>query len=201
MSQARISDGHPLIGEIIVVIDESSPPNTSGGVAYVVTAAAMLSLSMVEAGLSEFFQPSRHRPFHWAREGPQARDRMLGLIADSGIVAVAEYAHVARKGQLAARRAMLGPVTGWARAQGATHVVIEASDDATMGRDRSIILDHHRGAGGASFAYDWRSKNERLLWVADAIAGAVGEYVTGQNTEWFAILERANAIELVNRQI
>jgi len=92
-------------------------------------------------------------------------------------------------------------VTGWARAQGATHVMIEASDDAAMGRDRSIILDHHRSAGGASFVYDWRSKNERLLWVPDAIAGTVGEYVTGQNTGWFATLERANAIELVNRQI
>lgn len=58
MSQPRISDGHPLIGEIIVVIDESSPPNTSGGVACVVTAAAMLALSMVEASLSEFSSPA-----------------------------------------------------------------------------------------------------------------------------------------------
>jgi len=84
-------------------------------------------------------------------------------------------------------------------AQGATHVVIEASDEATMGRDRDTILDHHRDMGGVPFVYDWRSKNERLLWVADAIAGAVGEYVTGQNSEWFARLDSANTIELVSR--
>ncbi len=199
MSQPRIADGDPLIGEMIVVVDESSPSNTGGGVAYVVTAAAMLSLPMVEAGLSELFRPGRIRPFHWAREGPQARHRMLDLIVESGVVAVAEYAHVARKGQRSARREMLGPVTGWAGAQGATHVVIEASDEATMGRDRSTILDHHRDSGGVTFAYDWRSKNEQLLWVADAIAGAVGEYVTGQNTEWFTRLDGANAIDLIRR--
>jgi hypothetical protein len=201
VSQPRIADGDPLIGELIVVVDESSPPNTGGGIAYVVTAAAMLSRPMVEAGLSELFQLGRIRPFHWASEGPEARHRMLDLIIESGVVAVAEYAHVARKGQRSARRAMLGPVTGWAGVQGATHVVIEASDAATMGRDRSTILDHHRETGGAAFAYDWRSKKEQLLWVADAIAGAVGEHVTDQNTEWFARLDGANAIELIRRAI
>jgi hypothetical protein len=55
--------------------------------------------------------------------------------------------------------------------------------------------------GGASFVYDWRSKNEQVLWLADAIAGAVGEYVTGQNTEWFARLDGADAIELISRPI
>jgi hypothetical protein len=201
VSQPRIADGDPLIGEMIVVIDESSPSNTGGGIAYVVTAAAMLSRPMVEAGLTELFQPGRIRPFHWAGEGPQARNRMLDIIIDSGVVAVAEYAHVARKGQQSARRSMLGPVTGWAGAQGATHVIIEASDAATMGRDRNTILDHHRGAGGASFAYDWRSKHEQLLWVADAIAGAVGEHITDQNSEWFARLDGASAIELISRAL
>lgn len=79
---------------------------------------------------------------------------MLDLIVESGVVAIAKYAHVARKGQRSARQVMLGPVTIWARDQGATHVVIEASDEATMGRDRSIILDQHRELGEASFVYD-----------------------------------------------
>jgi len=118
MSQPRISDGRPLSGEVIVVIDESSPPNTGGGVAYVVAAAAMLSMPMVEAGLAEMIQPGRRRPFHWATEGPQSPDRMLGLIVESGIVAVAQYAHVARRGQRSARRVMLGAVTEWSVLKG-----------------------------------------------------------------------------------
>ena len=120
-------------------------------------------MPMVEVGLAEMVQPGRRRPFHWATEGPRERDWIVVPIAESGIVAVAQNAHVARRGQRSARRAMLGAVTGWAGTQGATHAVIEASDEATMGRDRKMILDHHRDMGGVPFVYDWRSKNERLL--------------------------------------
>lgn len=50
MSQPRVSDGDSISGDLVVAIDESSPPNTGGVVAYVVTVAAMLSHPTVEAG-------------------------------------------------------------------------------------------------------------------------------------------------------
>ena len=47
------------------------------------------------------------------------------------------------------------------------------------------MLDHHRGRGGAPFVYDWRTKNESLLWIADAVAGAAADWVTGKTGEWY----------------
>jgi len=57
----------------------------------------------------------------------------------------------------------------------------------------------HPEAGGVPFVYDWRSKAEPLLWIADAIAGAVGEHVSGKDDQWFARLDAAGVITLMFR--
>ena len=73
-------------------------------------------------------------------------------------------------------------------------MIIESGDDVTNRRDRSTILDHHRHMGGVPFVYDWRNKQERLLWVADAIAGAVGEWVIGRSSVWYDRLVDAGVV-------
>lgn len=196
MKPPNVADGRPIRGDLLVVVDESSPDNRAGGVAYVVTAAAVLSLPDVITGLSEMFPAPRQRPFHWAREGPEARNGILDVIILTGVISIAHCAHVSRRGQLAARLEMLADLSDWAAAEGATHVMIEASDDVTIGRDRKALMDRHRDSGGVPFAYDWRSKGERALWVADAIAGSVGEFVTGKNASWFEKLVAAGAVDL-----
>ncbi len=196
MKPTNVSDGRPIVGDVLVVIDESSPNNQAGGVAYVVTAAALLSVPDVVAGLTDMFPASRKRPFHWAKEGPEARNAILDVIVSTGVVAVAHCAHVSRRGQLPVRLEMLADLSGWAAIEGATHVMIEASDDATIGRDQKALLDRHRDSGGVPFTYDWRSKCERALWVADAIAGSVGEFVVGKNAYWYEKLVGAGALDL-----
>jgi hypothetical protein len=64
----------------------------------------------------------------------------------------------------------------WAVTEGAGHVIIESGDAATDGRDKATLLDTHRNDGGVPFTYTWATKAEPLLWLADAIAGAVGEH-------------------------
>ncbi len=143
-----------------------------------------------------FFEPPRKRPFHWTGEGPIARWRMLDVILDSGIVAVAYYAHISRRGQRSVRNEMLPRASRWAADEGVEHLVIEASDDVTMSRDQHTLLDTFRESGGVPFGYDWRSKSEPLLWIADAVAGAVGEFVIGKDDQWFNRLSAAGAIHL-----
>ena len=196
MKPTSISDGRPINGDMLVVIDESSPDNQAGGVAYVVTAAAMLAVPEVVSGLTEMFSSSRKRPFHWAKEGPAARKAIIDVIISTGVIAVAHCAHVSRRGQLPVRLEMLADLSGWAAIEGATHLMIEASDDATIGRDRKALLDHHRELGGVPFTYDWRSKSEPVLWVADAIAGSVGEFVVNKNAYWYEQLREAGAVDL-----
>jgi hypothetical protein len=196
MMPTSISNGRPISGDMLVVIDESSPDNQAGGVAYVVTAAAMLAVPEVVTGLTEMLPASRKRPFHWAKEGPAARKAIIDVIISTGVVAVAHCAYVSRRGQLPVRLEMLADLSSWAAIEGATHLMIEASDDATIGRDRKALLDRHRELGGVPFAYDWRSKSEPVLWVADAIAGSVGEFVVNKNAHWFEQLRDAGAVNL-----
>lgn len=180
MSGIVVADGSPFIGDIVVVADESSP-QTVAGVTYIVAAGAVLSPAELALDLSTLFEPPRKRPFHWHNEGPTSRARMTELIARHTVVGVAFCGVVGRRGQIRARRAMLEQLSDWTRREGATHLVLEASDQVTMSRDQSTLLDHDHDRGGVPFVYDWRSKNEPLVWVADALAGIVGDWVTGKS--------------------
>ena len=193
MSRIPNSDGDPLIGEVIVVVDESAQ-NIAGGLLYVVSAAAVLQVDQAQFALGALFEPSRKRGFHWAAEGTSARNRMLDLIIDGGVVALTQCKAVGRTSQESARRQMFDRLGDWAYDEGATHVVIEVSDVVTMSRDRSSFLDRYNEFGGVPFAYDWRTKTEPLLWISDAIAGAVGEWLAGRASQWYERLAEAGVV-------
>jgi hypothetical protein len=46
------------------------------------------------------------------------------------------------------------------------------------------------------FRYDWRSKSERVLWLADAIAGAAGEHLVGKDDTWWQLLHDLGVVSL-----
>lgn len=192
----EVADGAPIHGDLVAVIDESSPQNAVGGVTYVVAIAAVFDPGRALASLDALFTTERRRLFHWEREGTVARTRIIEIAADIGVVATAHYAHVGRRGQSRARQAMLAEMVREAAAEGVDHLVIEASDAATVGRDRVTLLRTFEGTGGVPFRYDWRSKSERLLWFADAIAGAVGEFVVGNDATWWQMLDGLGVVAL-----
>lgn len=192
----EIADGAPIIGNLVAVVDESSPQNTAGGITYVVAIAAVFEPTRAIADLSRLFVADRRRPFHWEREGTVARTRIIEIAAEAGVVASAHYSHVGRRGQAQARRSILARLAVDIAADGVDHLIIEASDAATIGRDRRVLLDSFRQAGGVPFTYDWRSKAEPLLWIADAIAGAVAEYVVGKDATWWEMLSARGIVTL-----
>jgi hypothetical protein len=49
---------------------------------------------------------------------------------------------------------------------------------------------------GRDLKYEWQSKQECLLWVADAIGGAVREHLLGEDTAWFDKIQAATGLEL-----
>jgi hypothetical protein len=91
---------------------------------------------------------------------------------------------------------MLAEMVRDAAADGVDHLVIEASDAATVGRDRVTLLRTFEGTGGVPFRYDWRSKSERVLWLADAIAGAAGEHLVGKDDTWWQLLHDLGVVSL-----
>lgn len=52
-------------------------------------------------------------------------------------------------------------------------------------RDRSTLLRHFEERGGVPFRYDWRSKNEAVLWIADAVSGTIHDHFTGNDSRYF----------------
>ncbi len=159
-----VSDGEPITGELVVVIDESGQANAGGGVTYVVTAGALFDHQPVIAKLPSIFPAGRKNPLHWHKEGPEVRNAICDLIVAQGVVALAQVRHVGRRQQVRARVELLGNAAVWAGDEGAEHVMIEASDNTTMSRDKTVLLDRFRDRGGVPFAYDWRTKGEPLLW-------------------------------------
>jgi hypothetical protein len=190
-----LADGEPLVGELVAVIDETVP-EVGAGVHYVLTTAVMLSPITVEAALAALFMdtPGRLRPFHWHKEGPEARDRITEILVAHGVIAHSRYQTVGRRGQLAARQLLLAQLASDLHQEQVDHVVIETVDAVTNRRDKRTLLDHFEPIGGVPFAYDWRSKSERILWIADAINGALHDYMVRGDTTWLSRLQDGGVI-------
>jgi hypothetical protein len=168
---------------VIAVIDETSPEDR-GGIYYVVTAAVLLNAKDVVTGLNGVVPTGRQKPFHWAKEGTRARQRMLDLIVDSGVVAhVVVHYPTGRRRQEEARRLALRELLPLVVAEGAEELVIESRSDPEDQRDRGSVIEALRQTEGATITYRWEPKAERVLWVADAICGAVKEYLLKENEE------------------
>lgn len=67
---------------MLAVLDETFP-EMPDGIAYVVGSAVVLQdeAATREALSRVFVDDRRTRPFHWHREGPQARDRLIDCLA------------------------------------------------------------------------------------------------------------------------
>ena len=191
----ELSDGLPYHGGLVAVIDESAPIAGSG-VFYILTTAVLIDPAHATAAVASVLG-QRQNPFHWSREGVTARQRMVDTIGDLGTVGAARWRPVARTGQVSARRALLTSHLLAMSAEGASHLIIESGDAATNLRDAKTILDTFKPTGGVPFHYDWRSKAEPLLWIADAISGAASDYLANRNDRWWRQLD-AHGLDLVN---
>ncbi|MDE0607431.1 MAG: hypothetical protein OXH78_09815 [Acidimicrobiaceae bacterium] len=81
---------------------------------------------------------------------------------------------------------------------GVTHLIIEAGDAFSDQRDRETLLDTFADRGGVPYRYDWRSKAEPFLWIADAICGVTARHLLNNNDTTFDRLAAAGIIEVVS---
>lgn len=192
----RLSDGQPIHGDVLAVIDESSPV-AGAGVYYVVTAAVVFDPSNIRHCVSGVVG-ERTSPFHYRREGPEAIERMATLLENMELMASVLWRPVARRGQVVARRDLLAAHARRLAHDGVTHVIIESGDETSDQRDQEILLDTFATEGGVPFRYDWRSKAEPLLWIADAICGVTAEHLLEGDHTIFDRLANAGIIEVDN---
>jgi hypothetical protein len=162
-------------------LDETNP-ELRGGIAYVVAATVVVAdEAATAAALSTvLIEPGRKRPFHWHREGPAAKTRLVDCLIEVGAAShICVHYPTGRKKTEAARAAGLRQIIPLLLVEGTTELIIEsrAAQDA---RDRAVILDvlQDLGTPGA-LAYHWRPKAEPFLWLADGVCGAVRGFLLG----------------------
>ncbi len=192
----RLSDGQPIQGDVLAVIDESSPA-AGAGVYYVVTAAVVFDWSTIRHRVAGVIG-ERTSPFHYRREGPEALERMATVLEEAELMATVLWRPVARRGQTAARRDLLAAHARRIADDGITHLIIESGDETSDRRDQETLLDTFVADGGVPFSYDWRSKAEPLLWIADAICGVTAEHLLGCRNAIYERLADAGTIEVSN---
>ncbi len=181
---------------LIAVVDESSP-RAGAGVYYIVTAAVVLDAAVVHDRLA-WVVGERKSPFHYRREGPEALERMVASLEEADVMATVLWRSVGRRGQVKARRELLAAHARRLADDGVTHLLIESGDSASDERDRGTLLDTFADSEGVPFRYDWRSKDEPLLWIADAICGMTARHLLGESSAHFDRLSRAGVIEVAN---
>lgn len=177
-------------------IDETTPED-KGGIYYVAAAAILLAdPADADAALAAVLPPGRTRPFHWSREGPQARSRLLDCLQGLGGVAhVCVHYPTGRARQEEARAAVLAAMLPKLLVDGVDELWIESRDADQDKRDQALILDvlaRVHPPGGLS--YGWHPKPERGLWLADGVCGAVREYLLGKDRQPLQQLQRTRVV-------
>ena len=181
---------------MLTVIDESAPEDPTGRVHYVVAAAALIRVDPDEARAAVRSVLNRQRPFHWVSDrGPTVRAAMIDCVAQvADRICVAVHYPTEPKGQELARErilrtAVLPAVQSW----GTTHILIEsrANQDA---QDKRVVRNYRRDHR-ANFSYDWATKDDPLLWLADAVAGAVTEQRLRADASYIDALRRTGKLD------
>lgn len=189
----EVADGEPYAGDLVAVVDESAH-RAGSGLYYVVGAAVVLSPSAVTDDLKALVS-TRTNPIHWSREGPAMREAVIEILCTSAVAAVAHWSSTGRRGQLGVRADLLARIVTWAHHEGVDHLVIESSDETINRRDRQTLARHPLGIEGVlGLRYDHRSKAEPLLWLADAVAGCVGDHLMGKGSPGYEKLVAAGVL-------
>jgi hypothetical protein len=126
---------------------------------------------------------------------------MESAISEIGVVARAVVVPCSHRRQEAARAVAMDEIVLHLLDDGCDRMLIESRAPAQNGREQQVILDLLRRLDAVgSLAYGWRGKSEPLLWLADALAGAVKDHVThGADDRWFATLTTPTGLTLSYR--
>ena len=178
------------------LIDEAVPL-VRGHHAYVVVATILVANeeSLIKEALDVVIG-ERISGFHWAREGPKARQRMVECLVGLGACAhVAIHHPTGRRRQEEARAAALSRHLPLMLMEGATEILIESRGQSQDRNDRVLLLDELSSLGRKDVIYGWADKTTSALWLPDAVCGAVAEFLTGSDPRWYEVLQGADVIQ------
>lgn len=162
-----------------LVIDESGDDIT-GRHRYVIGAGVVVDdVARVRIEVQAAFA-SRRRPFHWVAEGSVTRDTMLDLIGRLGVDAYAIVSAAESQHHLEfVRGRCLRELFRVTAPSVPETVLIESREKSTavVGQNRldfnTLIEARHAGELAPRVRYEWARKSDPLVWLADAVAGAV----------------------------
>jgi hypothetical protein len=117
--------------------------------------------------------------FHFSAEGEARREAMLRGIGDSGFGSAAYVHRGLPKGQPRARRLCLVRLLWDLMQWGVEEVVFESRQAHNDRLDRIVIVAAQKsGAASPGLLYTWNTPlGDTMLWMADAIAGAVSAHI------------------------
>ncbi len=157
---------------LVAVVDETEVQSVDGLI-YVVAAVVLSGSEAAAHSMRALVSaPGRTRPFHWKKEGSQNQAGARQLIRRHAVGTHVLAQATSRSGTERARAALMTELVARLVNDGIDNLVIESRGTKSDERDRAVILDRLRGLASCEFSYRWSSKNEPLLWYADALAGA-----------------------------
>ncbi|MHB8660238.1 MAG: hypothetical protein ACYC91_20335 [Solirubrobacteraceae bacterium] len=158
---------------MIAVVDEAIYQPGDG--VYVLAAVLVDESAKAEARRAARRVPViRGRRFHWHKEDDREQFAMLRAIEQHSLGAIAYVASPARgREQEAIRQALMVLLAKDAAHRKATELTIESRQHRNDGRDGSTLIKVRREMSIELAYAHAKPTDEPLLWMGDAIAGAV----------------------------
>ena len=178
------------------LVDESFRRGSDGKGCFVMVAAIVPDEHHAEitARLRTLVSPGQRR-WHFRDEGPTSRRTFLARTAELhelDVVALAFCCQTPsqRKSEQARVRCIWNLLAELRERDGVQTVVFESRQEHNDRKDRREVIGAQRaGVAAANLVYHHgRPKEEPLLWLADAIAGAVGTSVASHDHELAGLL-------------
>lgn len=170
-------------------VDESLRQTTSG--LYLVAAAVIIDERADNARHHVRKVLTGHqRRFHWNDAGEAQRAQMVEVVGALAPTLLAYACRPLPKRQDRARALCVGSLVWDLQQLDVSHVVFESRQARNDRKDADTIEQARRAqraAPGLTYAFN-RPQAEPLLWVADAVAGAVATHLADGNSGYVGLL-------------
>ena len=191
-----------------LVIDESGD-DVGGSHRYVIGAGVLLrsagQLGDVRIEVEQLLTltANRSRPFHWRKEGPVLRSAIIELIGELDLQVYAVLGSAPLRHDIEfVREECLRELFRSVSHHEVDRVVIESRERSTsvVGQNRrdfgTLIEARHAGELLPAVHYEWVPKEEPLIWLADAVAGAVLAAERGE-ADWLQMIGQVTRTVIV----
>ncbi|MFN3219149.1 MAG: hypothetical protein ACE367_21865 [Acidimicrobiales bacterium] len=143
----------------------------------------------------------RRRPFRWKEEGVVKKGLLVDLIVDSELFALAAISRPGERYHQRRNRAeCLTLLCQQLAVEGVSHVIVESRSDQDQDDLNAVRMAQEKSILPADFPeLEFRDKTESLLWLPDAVAGAIREAETGVDGSWVQRLVAGGSVLGIHR--